>query len=122
MKTQNEKNSGIIVAFQIGRGGRFYNPGHRTFIGEKEIGEFTNDLFLMDGANEYTDCNGNTVGLTVDEEKTGIGRINIDNEYDTTYTCLIEDCDEKEIEIIKESNEYKSHELLDYLEKLQEVY
>lgn len=35
-----------IVAFHTGRGGRFYNPGHTTFIGEKKISDFTGDLFL----------------------------------------------------------------------------
>lgn len=45
MKNQAEK-SGIIVAFQIGRGGRFNNGGHKSFIGEKKIGDFTNDLFI----------------------------------------------------------------------------
>ncbi|MEC7753808.1 MAG: hypothetical protein VYB44_07245 [Bacteroidota bacterium] len=28
------EKSGIIVTFHIGRGGRFHNPGHKTFLGE----------------------------------------------------------------------------------------
>lgn len=36
----------IIVAFHIGRGGRFYNPGFKSFIGEKSINDFTDDLFI----------------------------------------------------------------------------
>lgn len=35
-----------IVSFHTGRGGRFYNSGHTTFIGEKKISDFTEDLFL----------------------------------------------------------------------------
>lgn len=46
MKNTSKKNSGIIVAFHTGRGGRFYNAGHTTFIGEKSIDVFTSDLFI----------------------------------------------------------------------------
>ena len=46
MKTLNNK-SGIIVAFHTGRGGRFYNSGHVTFVGEKRIDSFVDDLFLQ---------------------------------------------------------------------------
>lgn len=36
-----------LMAFHTGRGGRFNNAGHTTFIGEgKSINEFTSDLFL----------------------------------------------------------------------------
>lgn len=35
-----------IAAFKIGRGGRFYNGGHKTFYGFKNINEFTDNLFL----------------------------------------------------------------------------
>lgn len=35
-----------IVAFQIGRGGKFNNAGHTTFNGVSKIGNFTNNLFL----------------------------------------------------------------------------
>jgi|SRR3972149_1890938 len=40
-----EDNNKTIVAFHIGRGGRFNNQGHLSYIGEKKIGDFTNDLF-----------------------------------------------------------------------------
>jgi uncharacterized protein involved in tolerance to divalent cations len=63
----------------------------------------------------YTDGAGNEVGLSVKEAETGIGRINIDNEYNTTYTCYVDDCDENEIECIARSNDYKSDELIEYL-------
>ena len=42
----NNQNSGIIVAFKIGRGGQFHNQGYVSYIGEKKISEFTRDLFL----------------------------------------------------------------------------
>jgi hypothetical protein len=40
-----EKINKTIVAFHTGRGGSFYNAGHVTFIGTKNINEFTEDLF-----------------------------------------------------------------------------
>jgi hypothetical protein len=114
-----------IVAFHIGRGGRFHNAGFKTFIGEKKIGDFTNDLFIKERENgkfctpEYVDGGGNPVGLTVKEAETGIGRINLDEDYNTTYTTFLSDCDEKEIKLIIESREWNRDDLLDlYAEHL----
>ncbi len=120
MKNQNENlaNKGIIVAFHIGRGGRWYNAGFKTFIGEKKIGEFTDDLFIYNNSY-YIDCNGNAVGLTCEEEETGVGRINEDGEYDTTYSQYLEDCSEEEIELINNSDFYKSIELTLEMEELK---
>ena len=152
----------IIVAFHVGRGGRSYNAGHTSFIGEKRISEFTNDLFTrFENERDFTDrfgfddthgtgikcildCmadenfeileeqygikesdlgeieyykgeSGDGVGLTKKEADTGIGTINIDNGYSTTYTKLIEDCSEHEIELILKCNSYKSQGLEDWL-------
>ena len=44
-KQVQQENKGLILAFQVGRGGRFNNSGHLTYIGEKHIGEFTDNLF-----------------------------------------------------------------------------
>jgi hypothetical protein len=143
-----------IVAFHIGRGGHFYNQGHKTFLGEREIGEFTEDLFLnyenetrlweehgkedeifdlvynedfealaakydiypQDlGEKVYFDGSGNPVGLTKKEVDSGIGRIDIDGDYDTTYTQYLSDCDEREIEIIKKSDHWNKEEFLELL-------
>ena len=40
------KNS-EIHAFHIGRGGRHFNAGHLSYLGKKNINDFTEDLFLM---------------------------------------------------------------------------
>src|ERR1035437_6185732 len=97
-----------IVCFHIGRGGRFNNEGHLTFEGVKSITQ-TSDydkLFIDEDATddtEFRDGGGNGVELTLGEANTGIGRINIDNGYDTTYTCMIKDLDESEINAIEAS-------------------
>lgn len=36
-----------IVSFHIGRGGRFYNSGHVTFLGENNINHYTDDLYIV---------------------------------------------------------------------------
>lgn len=100
MKNQEqilEENRDLIVAFHIGRGGRFYNSGHTSYIGERIINDFTNDLFLNKDETFYTDGNGTEI-LEVDND--GTGKINIDYEYDTTYACKVSDLSEEEINII----------------------
>jgi hypothetical protein len=159
-----------IVAFHIGRGGRFHNPGFLTFIGENKISKYTDDLFLsfdmtaalklvklkftdyfwkngqIDGRKdiesyfidlitdekyddlqeifgitlqqlgekEHRDANGNSTGLTEAESDSGIGRINIDDSYDTTYTCLLSDCDEKQLQAILDYQGYVHDEIRSY--------
>jgi len=136
MKTLENKS---IVAFHVGRGGRFYNAGYLTYLGEKKISNFTENLFLnyenqydlfnkikgrknleakyyeccdkddfiffgklgfKMGEKVYTDCNGNSVGLTEKECEIGVGCIDIDRQYDTTYCKYFEDCNERELALI----------------------
>lgn len=134
-----------IVAFHVGRGGRYYNQGHVKFVGCRPIKSFTNDLFtryeneqdvikdleLHDDdsiealmgmlCNEdleiikrkygieteawgeleyYCGASGSSVGLTEKEAEEGIGCIDIDGEYDTTYTKYLTDCNEDEVKLI----------------------
>jgi hypothetical protein len=149
-----------IVAFHIGRGGRFNNPGFLTFLGENEIGRYTDNLFsryenqtpfkdrwgynsthndqeciidLMEeknfeeleekfgiteemlGEEMYYDGGNNPVGLTQNEVDSGIGRIDIDGGYDTTYTKLLINCSEKEIDAIRNSDDYYKNDFLEML-------
>jgi hypothetical protein len=147
----------IIVSFHIGRGGRFYNQGHVSFIGEQDINDFVDDLFIrfenepkilsrfsnnqllnavrnaiadedydtlvkfaitkedLGQREYYCGASGSSVGLLVDND--GTGRINIDNDYNTTYSCFIEDCSENDIRLIHEYTGYKSRELEDYIKE-----
>lgn len=108
-----------ILAFHVGRGGRFHNQGHLSFIGENTIDKFTENLFLRNRdekgrfiSPEYFTEAGNKVGLTEKECESGIGRINIDNSYDTTYTTSIDNLSENEIEAIQESDYWDKDYLL----------
>jgi hypothetical protein len=154
--TQTVENT--IVAFHIGRGGQFYNAGHVTFLGCKNIGYFTSDLNLafenamkvwkaignrenlqaayievMDSDNDlnlaakfksrtgldlgnlvYVTDNGEVVGLTAEEESTGIGTVNIDNQYDTTFTCYLKDCSDAQLQLIADYSGYLPSDVLEY--------
>jgi hypothetical protein len=157
MKTKEN----TIVAFHIGRGGRYNNAGYLQFIGENKIGDFAEDLFgryelqhnfsnrygyedthdgqkcIIDliqdydfveledkfgiteemlGEYTYYDGGGNTTDLTQSQVDSGIGTINIDYDFDTTYTKYLCDCSEKEIEAIKDSQYWNKEELINLIE------
>jgi len=146
-----------IVAFHLGRGGHFWNPGHKTFIGENPIEHYVDDLFLFYGnqseiwekiqgrpnleamferatcdedgealaffekiglpfsEKEYFKASGSPVCLTESEAETGIGCINIDNEYNTTFTKLLSDCDEQELKLIRGSLYGAAEEYIEWM-------
>ena len=161
MKAKTElTGKSSIVAFKIGRGGQFYNAGHKSYIGEYEIGHFTYDLFrdyenassiidslkfhpnlkefveeyymdpnekaqkLFDklgfdfGEVIYCESNGNPVGLTESDEESGIGCIDIDGDYDTTYTKYLHECDLSELKLI--DNDNNDDLLIEYFEYYNE--
>ena len=46
MNTYSKTTDETLVAFHVGRGGMFFNPGHTKFIGQDiSIDNFTSDLF-----------------------------------------------------------------------------
>lgn len=63
---------------------------------QNEDGE--DDLETLDA--EWTDGSGNSVDLTNEEVKSGIGTINFDNEYDTVYTVFANEVNENEAQLI----------------------
>jgi hypothetical protein len=125
MKNPNE----IYVAFHIGRGGRFYNSGHVTYMGEMDIHKLielnSNDLFYRDKDKRgrfcspyYSDLNGNEI-ITIKETKSNVGILEFDRQYNTDICKLLSDCSERELQLINECNTiYKSIELTTNLESL----
>lgn len=106
----------IIVAFKIGRGGRFYNGGHKTYIGQQPINDFIGDLFLNEETNIYMDSNGNEV-LDAEYLNEGIGIIDLDGEYDTTICKYLSQCNDSELNLINLNTDYKTPELIEELKK-----
>ena len=109
------KQKQITVAFHIGRGGRFGNPGHKSFnpnvtllqecfsqdsviINEDEKGNAIPDeqWVLIDGAGDVI-----IKGRDAIESETGI--LEWDTIYDTDIVKYIEDCTNEEIELIYKS-------------------
>ena len=82
------------------------------------MNSFFEKLGLNAGEQIYTDGN-KPVGLTVAEAETGIGRIDIDGEYNTTSTCLVSDLSEDDIEIIIKSDVFDREYVLNEYAKYQ---
>lgn len=75
--------------------------------------EFEKRTGLKFGEAYYCDCNGNSTGLLVDND--GTGTIDNDGDYDTTIVKKLEDCSEDELQLIHNSNNYKSSDVADYV-------
>lgn len=119
-----ETSKKIIVAFHKGRGGKYHNAGHLTFIGEKNF----QDLILMNSENIFeknrdengkfcnpylTDWSGNNI--TDDDIRGEVGTLDFDGQYDTDIAKYIEDCADWELEKIATSDQYRSPKLLEWL-------
>lgn len=123
----NNNGNRIVVAFHIGRGGRFYNAGHRSFIGEKNFQELIEDslnfLVYRDRDDKgrfckpfYTDASGNVI-VEPDDMNNEVGRLNWDNQYDTDVACYLDECTDFELEEIATSGQWVSPEAQEYIVK-----
>ena len=118
------KTSKIIVAFHTGRGGRHNNPGHVTFIGEKNFQELislnSDNVFEHnrdDKGRFYTPflTDSQQCPITHDDIRGEVGRLDFYGHYDTYTAISIEDCTEDELQVIIESDLYKSGQLVEWL-------
>lgn len=110
-----DAKSEIYVSFHVGRGGRFHNPGHLTFIGEYDfqslIAERSHklticdtiwddsqnmEIILPDDEWKLVDSGSNVIleGRKAIEAKKGV--LEFDTIYDKDYTITLDECDEKE--------------------------
>jgi hypothetical protein len=159
MKTYSKNTEETLVTFHIGRGGRFNNPGFKSYCDQdRTIDSYTSDLFAMYenqhliytkikrkenlerlfhqatedvgnpndafyeferrtglkfGKAYYCNGGGNSTGLPVNND--GTGCIDEDGQYDTTIVQKLEDCNEDELLLIYESNNYKSSDVSHYV-------
>lgn len=121
--TANNESKSVIVAFHVGRGGRYNNGGHKTFnphvrklqecFGENSIiiNEYEDGNALPDELWQLIDGGGNVIleGRETIESETGI--LEWDTIYDTDIVRYIEDCTDDEMEILYKA--YLDDELLD---------
>jgi hypothetical protein len=90
-------NENSVIAFKIYGGGG--NRRKIACLGEHKIGDFIDDLWAPTDEEgneiegEYRTDTGNLVGLTTEDVRNGIGRIDIDGEYNTIYTKRLGDID-----------------------------
>jgi hypothetical protein len=112
-----------VAVFHVGKGGKFNNGGHTTFLGIMNYNEIYHTIFNTekdlyeqeDGT--YLDHNGKEVCEGIGED--GIFYLNEDGIYDTTYSKHIKDLQDVEIEIIRETYNV-DEELLELINELYE--
>lgn len=119
-----------IVAFHIGRGGRFHNPGHKSFMpyvsklsdcfSESSIifQEDEDGNPLPDEKWELIDGGGNTILEGRDNIESDTGILDWDGEYNTDIVKYLDECSQDEIEILYQAyldEEYMPNELKDYI-------
>ena len=105
-----------VVCFHIGRGGAFNNANFKTYRGEKTFSELvqeqSNYLFDREDNNLYDE-----VGSLVSENDMNgdVGILDYDGIYDTWECKYVSECDEEELRLITEDDDYQK---TDNLEKV----
>lgn len=122
-----EEAQNINVRFHIGRGGRFYNAGHKTYVGTVNglsdcfgestmiISEDENGKPLPDSEWQLVDGGVILSGRDKIESETGI--LDWDGEYDTDIVRHLSECDDDEYQLIldaAERGEYVEKAVLTY--------
>lgn len=104
------------VLFHIGRGGRFFNPGHKVakgLIKEFNPEDYGVNIFIDEESGEVRLENGTVVCL-VDEFSNDYGSFDIDGHYDTYYWATIDSLDTEELQIL--FRDLNTWEYLPYLD------
>ena len=122
--------SQYIVAFNIGRGGRFHNPGYNTFgpYISKLSDCFSENCFIHSSDEEgnplpdhqwkLIDGGGNVILEGRDKIESETGILDWDGEYDTDIVQYLSECSDSEIDIIYQAyldDVYMDDELKDYV-------
>ena len=125
-----EEAQNIKVRFHIGRGGRFYNAGHKTYVGTVNglsdcfgestmlISEDENGKPLPDSEWRLMDGGGNVILSGRDEIESETGILDWDGEYDTDIVRHLSECDDDEYQLIldaAERGEYVEKVVLAYV-------
>lgn len=123
-----EEAQNIKVRFHIGRGGRFNNAGHKTYVGTVNdlsdcfgdsllISEDENGLPLPDSEWRLVDGGGNVILSGRDEIESDTGILDWDGEYNTDIVRHLSECDDDDYQLI-----YDAAERGEYVEKVVLAY
>ena len=117
MLTQNYIDAqNVKVRFHVGRGGRFYNAGYKTYEGTvNSLSDCFGDSFLIsedengkplpDSEWQLIDGGGNVILTGRDEIESETGILEWDGEYDTDIVRHISECDDDEYQLIIDAAE-----------------
>ena len=123
-----EEAQNIKVRFHIGRGGRFHNAGHKTYVGTVNglsdcFGEST--MLISEDENgkplpdsEWQLVDGGVILSGRDEIESETGILDWDGEYDTDIVRHLSECDDYEYQLIldaAERGEYVEKTVLAYV-------
>ena len=123
-----EEAQNIKVRFHIGRGGRFHNAGHKTYVGTVNglsdcFGEST--MIISEDENgkplpdsEWQLVDGGVILSGRDEIESETGILDWDGEYDTDIVRHLSECDDYEYQLIldaAERGEYVEKVVLAYV-------
>lgn len=111
-----EKAQNVKVRFHVGRGGRFHNAGHKSYVGTVNslsdcfgdsfiISEDENGKPLPDSDWQLVDGGGNVILTGRDEIESETGILEWDGEYDTDIVRHISECDDDEYQLILDAAE-----------------
>ena len=110
-----EEAQNIKVRFHIGRGGRFHNAGHKTYVGTVNglsdcFGEST--MLISEDENgkplpdsEWQLVDGGVILSGRDEIESETGILDWDGEYDTDIVRHLSECDDDEYQLILDAAE-----------------
>ena len=115
-----EEAQNIKVRFHIGRGGRFYNAGHKTYVGTvNELSDcFGDSIVISEDENGKTlpysewklvDSGSNVILSGRDEIESETGILDWDGEYDTDIVRKLSECDDDEYQLILDTAERGGH-------------
>ena len=122
-----EEAQNIKVRFHIGRGGRFHNAGHKTYVGTVNglsdcFGEST--MLISEDENgkplpdsEWQLVDGGVILSGRDEIESETGILDWDGEYDTDIVRRLWECDDYEYQLLldaAERGEYVEKDVLAY--------
>lgn len=123
-----EEAQNVKVRFHIGRGGRFHNSGHKTYVGTVDslsdcfgdsiiISEDENGKPLPDSEWQLIDSGSNVILSGRDEIEAETGILDWDGGYDTDIVRYLSECDDDEYQMIldaAERGEYVDKPVLAY--------